>query len=82
MGRPLAVSHGLTTSTGSLVGRPSTRSRIYVAFGEHPAAGGLGLKFVGWVVSVLCVVCVCVCVWLCICVCVFVLLDVSLVVCV
>ena len=37
--------------------------RIYVAFGEHPAAGGLCLKVVGLVVSVLCVVCVCVCVW-------------------
>ena len=48
------------SSTCSLVGRPSTRGRIYVAFGKHPAAGGWGLKLVGWVVSVLCVVCVCV----------------------
>ena len=32
-------------STGSLVGRPSTRGRIYVAFGEHPAAGGLYVFF-------------------------------------
>ena len=52
---------------GGLV--PRARGRIYVAFGEHPAAGGWGLKFVGWVVSVLCVVCcVCVCVQLCVCV--------------
>ena len=28
------------TSTCTLVGRPSTRGRIYVAFGEHTAAGG------------------------------------------
>ena len=60
--------------------------RIYVAFGEHPAAGGWGLKFVGWVVSVLCVVFVCGCVFVsvfvCVCVCVFVLLGVLLVVCV
>ena len=64
--------------------------RIYVAFGEHPAAGGWGLKFVGGVVSVSCVVyvyvCVCVCVWLClcvfmcVCVCVFVSLGALLVV--
>ena len=33
-------------STCSLVGRPSTRGRIYVAFGEHPAAGGLYMFFV------------------------------------
>ena len=32
-------------STCSLVGRPSTRGRIYVAFGEHPAAGGLYMSF-------------------------------------
>ena len=32
-------------STCSLVGRPSTRGRIYVAFGEHPAAGGLYMFF-------------------------------------
>jgi len=79
---------------GGLV--PRARGRIYVAFGEHPAAGGWGLKFVGWVVSVLCVVCVCVCVFVCgcvfvwvcvglcgfvcVCVCVFVLLGVFLVV--
>ena len=63
-------------STGSLVGRPSTRGRIYVAFGEHPAAGGWGLKFVGWVVSVLCVVCVFVCgCCLCVCSCVFVFVS-------
>ena len=45
--------------------------RIYVAFGEHPAAGGWGLEFVGRVVSVLCVVfvCLCVCVFVCLCVC-------------
>ena len=58
---------------------PRARGRIYVAFGEHPAAGGWGLEFVGWVVSVLCVVCVFVCgcvfvcVRVCLCVCVFVL---------
>ena len=75
-------------STCSLVGRPSTRSRIYFAFGEHPAAGGWGLKFVGWDVSVLCVVCVCLCVVVClcvfvyVCVCVFVSSGVLLVVCV
>jgi len=60
--------------------------RIYVAFGEHPAAGGWGLKFVGWVVSVLCDGFVCGCVFVsvfvCVCVCVFVLLGVLLVVCV
>ena len=67
-------------STCSLVGRPSTRGRIYVAFGEHPAAGGLGLKVVGWVVSVLCVVCVFVCgsVFVCVFVCVRVCLCVCL----
>ena len=32
-------------STCSLVGRPSTRGRIYVAFGEHPTAGGLYVFF-------------------------------------
>ena len=32
-------------STCSLVGRPSTRGRIYVACGEHPAAGGLFVFF-------------------------------------
>ena len=31
--------------TCSLVGRPSTRGRIYVACGEHPAAGGLYVFF-------------------------------------
>ena len=69
---------------GGLV--PRARGRIYVAFGEHPSAGGLGLKFVGWVVSVLCVVFVCGCVFVsvfvCVCVCVFVSLGVLLVVCV
>ena len=75
---------------GGLV--PRARGRIYVAFGEHPAAGGWGLEFVGRVVSVLCVVCVCLCVFVCgcvcvcscvfvcVCVCVFVLLGVFLVV--
>ena len=75
---------------GGLV--PRARGRIYVAFGEHPAAGGWGSEFVGRVVSVLCVVCVCVClcvylcvvvfvcVFMCVCVCVFVLLGVFLVV--
>ena len=70
---------------------PRARGRIYVAFGEHPAAGAWGLEFVGWVVSVLCVVCcVCVClcvvvylfVFVCVCVRVFVLLGVLLFVCV
>ena len=52
---------GFYVQPGGLV--PRARGRIYVAFGEHPAAGGWGLKYVGWVVSVLCVVCcVCVCV--------------------
>ena len=32
-------------STCSLMGRPSTRGRIYVAFGEHPAAGGVYMFF-------------------------------------
>ena len=79
---------GFYVQPGGLV--PRARGRIYVAFGEHPAAGGWGLKFVGWVVSVLCVGCVCVfvcgcvfvCVVVCVCVCVFVLLGVLLVVCV
>ena len=71
---------------GGLV--PRARGRIYVAFGEHPAAGGWGLKFVGWVVPVLCVVfvcgrvvvwlCGCVVVWLCVCVCSCVCVCVSL----
>ena len=52
--------------------------RIYVAFGEHPAAGGLCLKVVGWVVSVLCVVCVCVCLCVVVCLCVFVCVCVCL----
>ena len=54
---------GFYWQPGGLV--PRARGRIYVAFGEHPAAGGLCLKVVGWVVSVLCVVfvCLCVCVW-------------------
>ena len=74
---------------GGLV--PRARGRIYVAFGEHPAAGGWGFKFVGWVVSVLCLVscvlCVvcCVCVFVCVCVrlcvCVFVCVRVCLCVC-
>ena len=69
---------------GGLV--PRARGQIYVAFGEHPAAGGWGLKFVWWVVSVLCVVCCVLCVVCCVlcvvcCVCVFVFVFVCVRVC-
>ena len=37
----LYLKPSTVTSTGSLVGRPLTRGRIYVDFGEHPAAGSL-----------------------------------------
>ena len=48
----LYLRPSMGTSTGSLVGRPSTRGRIYVAFGEHPAAGGMYVFF--WVFVALC----------------------------
>ena len=57
----LPLRHGaFHWQPGGLV--PRARGRIYVAFGEHPAAGGWGLKFV------VCVcVCVCPCVFVCMC---------------
>ena len=41
----LFLRPSMGASTCSLVGRPSTRGRIYVALGEHPAAGGLYMCF-------------------------------------
>ena len=83
---PTTFSIPLGTLPTALKGRPSTRGRIYVACGEHPAAGSLGLNFEACVcmcvclyglcvrvLVVLCVfvfVCVFVCVWVFVCLCV------------